>query len=37
MDDKLLQGAADGDPAFAIDDLLRKRLPDRRRVFESMA
>jgi hypothetical protein len=25
------------DLAFAVDDLLRKRLPDRRRVFESMA
>jgi hypothetical protein len=28
---------ADIDPAFAVDDLLRKRLADRRRVFESMA
>jgi hypothetical protein len=25
------------DIAFAVDDLLRKRLPDRWRVFESMA
>jgi hypothetical protein len=28
---------ADIDFAFAVDDLLRQRLPDRRRVFESMA
>ena len=28
---------ADIDLAFAVDDLLRKRLSDRRRVFESMA
>jgi hypothetical protein len=28
---------ADLDLAFAIDDLLRKRFSDRRRVFESMA
>jgi deoxyadenosine/deoxycytidine kinase len=27
----------DIDLAFAIDDLLRQRLADRRRVFESMA
>lgn len=28
---------ADIDFAFAVDDLLRKRLADRRRVFETMA
>jgi hypothetical protein len=28
---------ADIDLALAVDDLLRKRLPDRRRVFKSMA
>jgi hypothetical protein len=28
---------ADIDRAFAVDDLLLKQLPDRRRVFESMA
>jgi hypothetical protein len=28
---------ADIDLAFAVDDLLHKRLADRRRVFESMA
>jgi hypothetical protein len=29
--------SADIDPASAVNDLLRQRLPERRRVFESMA